>query len=198
MSEYRLVSPAVASRELARVFVDADIARIEVLEEKCFDQGKYWSLGDIHLRATSRDAEDIVAAVCKGSYEWDVRGFDDAHEDLKRLLSLQEPSASARAIDKDQYQKALDRVRRIMDAIATCAVRVGLAHPVFDRSCVDRDALQKGHDHHRGHLRGTPGRSQLCNKVSASGGPHQSSCHRSHGNREPGGQFLKTSTRDED
>lgn len=31
-----------------------------------------------------------------------------------------------------------------MDAIATCAVRVGLAHPVFDRSCVEGMPYRRG------------------------------------------------------
>jgi len=144
MSSYRLSSPEDATREIAKVFAGTGIARIEVLEDKCFAGGGYWNLGEVRVRGVAGDVSEMFAAVSHGAYQWEVPTAEEALAQLIMLLEVKEPTAGDKPAVKEQHQKILDRVRRIMDAVATAAVRVGLTHPIFDPNSVEEMPFRRG------------------------------------------------------
>ncbi len=73
-----------------------------------------------------------------GAYEWKIPTVSKATAELSKLL---EPS-SAKAT-KDDAKRA-DRTSRILDAVATTAVRSGLVHPVFDQESVEDMPFRSG------------------------------------------------------
>ena len=68
---------------------------------------------------------------------------EDASKQLRTLLGIEDPAGDAKPV-KDQHKKPLDRVARILDAVATSAVRVGLTHPVFDSNSVEDMPFRRG------------------------------------------------------
>lgn len=137
----RLTSPLDAADEIARVFLDGEAAVIEVKEDKCFGAEAYWKLGDVTLDADTSSVDAIVRSLRHGAYEWAVKPYDEAHTDLTALLKIEEPAG---AKNKDQYERALVRLDRIMDSVATIAVRAGLIHPVFDSHSVANMPFRQG------------------------------------------------------
>ncbi len=144
MSRYTLVGASDAAKDFALVLLGNGAARIEVLEDKCFRDSAYWSLGNITVQGTLGDYQEVYAAVSRGSYEWEVSELEEASRDLKKLLGIESPVREAKPSTKEQHKKTLDRIERILDAVATTAVRVGLIHPIFDSNSVECMPFRRG------------------------------------------------------
>lgn len=138
---FKLTSPPDAVHDIARVFLGNNSAIIEVKEDKCFGAEAYWKLGEVILDGDSSLVDSIAQSLRRGAYEWAVRPYDEALNDLTALLKIEEPTGNK---NKDQYERTLVRLDRIMDSVATTAVRAGLIHPIFDSHSVENMPFRQG------------------------------------------------------
>ncbi|MGX5827869.1 hypothetical protein [Mesorhizobium sp. 43Arga] len=89
-------------------------------------------LGEIELEGDSTDSSQMVSSAKRGSFEWVVADLVETRTALHTLMEIIAPDANAKGAAKDAHEKTLGRIERILDAIATVAVRLGLVHPLLD------------------------------------------------------------------
>lgn len=138
---FKLSSPQDAAKEIAGVFLDNQAVVIEVKEDKCFDGEAYWPLGKVTLDADYSSLESISQSLQHGAFEWTIKSYDEALEDLRGLLKIEPPAGSGK---QDQYERALAQLPRILDSVAATAVRTGLIHPIFDSHSIENMPFRQG------------------------------------------------------
>ena len=126
MTTLNLRTPREGDALIARLFRVCRKCVISVSDEKAFGNGASLNLGEIELFGPRDGQEELLAAVRRGAFEWTVPNVEEAVADLARLLAHADLNRGAeRAV-------AADKLRRVLDAIATISVRAGLQHPIFD------------------------------------------------------------------
>lgn len=138
---FKLTSPRDAAIEMARVFLGSETATIEVSEDKCFAPGTYWNLGSVTLDGANDQMASIVHSLRRGAFEWDITPYDAAMRSLAERLQLSEPNDRKQ---REQYERAMARLPRIMDGVATAAARLGLILPIFDSQSVEDMPFKQG------------------------------------------------------
>lgn len=137
---FRLASPFDAASDIARVFLDQNSAIISVKEDKSFGVEGYWSLGEVALDSGRSSADALAASIRRGTFEWKITPYDEALNRLKELLTIGDPPGK----NKDQYEKNVSRLDRIMDGTAASAVQAGLTYPIFDSHSVENMPFRQG------------------------------------------------------
>lgn len=128
---YKLVACQDSARLFAPLFLNTGKCRIEVSEDKAFKDAAFLSLGEIELEGDSTDSLQMLSSAKRGNFEWVVADLVATRTALYTLMEIGAPEANAKANAKDA-QKTHGRIERILDAIATVAVRLGLVHPLLD------------------------------------------------------------------
>lgn len=128
MTPNTLTSPKGAIPLVAALFRKTQICKIFVQEERAFTESKFLSLGEINLfpdqETHEHSDDDFTRAVRHGAFEWTIPDESAVKAELLACLGFSGNSEKA--------QKAEGKVRRIVDMVASAAVRLGLNHPIFD------------------------------------------------------------------
>jgi hypothetical protein len=127
----KLSTPKELDDAVARLFNTSSSCSIQVCEETAFAGNNWFDLGKISIKCASHGPEELRAAVRRGGFSWAVPIVEDATQQLSELLGTA-PLQGAQA------EKAAGKVCRVMDSIATCSVRLGLTHPIFDPHALDQ------------------------------------------------------------
>lgn len=114
---HTLTSPEAAISAIAEAFAPDGHCRIQVREERAFSQGTFLDLGNVAVPGWSDDELDAAQALLNGEYEWTTPKATNFTRDL--VAALGAPANK-------------DKARRSVDGLGGVAIRLGLAHPVFD------------------------------------------------------------------
>ena len=123
---FDLLSPRAAEDFIGRFFLDGTPACISVSEDVTFERG-WLELGAIILKAAAPKRSEVVSAVRRGAYRWDVPDEAQVSSQLRTLFGLSTYAAKAQKAQK----AAEERLRGLLDRMASVAVRTGLARPRF-------------------------------------------------------------------
>ena len=137
MTAHRLVAPSDAAKDIARLFSSGGNFVLEVAEDRCFGHGNFWRLGRVRLAGEQSDPQDLYRSVDRGYYDFEVADGEVAQKSLESLLGITPPASNADKRTKESFDKSTSRIPRILDAVATAAIRVGLCHPVLDAASVE-------------------------------------------------------------
>jgi hypothetical protein len=120
MNSQSLTTPREADVLIAQMFRRSPTCVVRVREDKAFE-GKNWlSLGTIAIDGGAETAEQLISAVRRGAFEWDIPNVEATRPALAKLLGVKDDEKSASKLD------------RALDAMASISVRAGLQHPKFD------------------------------------------------------------------
>ena len=129
---YKLVAYQDSARLFSPLFLNTGKCRIEVSEDKAFKDAAYLPLGEIELEGDSADVQQMLSSAKRGNFEWVVADLAETRAALSTLMEIVAPDANAKAAVKSAHEKTVGRIERILDAIATVAVRLGMVHPLLD------------------------------------------------------------------
>jgi hypothetical protein len=125
MSIHTLTSPREAESLIARMFKHDHTCIVRVREDKAFQGTDWLSLGTIAMENGVETTAQLMGAVRRGAFEWNVPKIDPTRQTLAKLLGL-----------KDD-QKSEPKLHRALDAMAAISVRTGLQHPRFDPQALE-------------------------------------------------------------
>lgn len=129
---YKLVACQDSARLFAPLFLNTGTCRIEVSEDKAFKDAAFLPLGEIELEGDNTDPLQVLSSVKRGSFEWVVADLAGTRTALHALMEIVAPEGNVKAATKDAHEKTVGRIERILDSMATVAVRLGLVHPLLD------------------------------------------------------------------
>ena len=122
MSEFRLGAPRDAEVLVAQAFGISATCTLDARDDVAFKEASWLNLGRITLFPSAREHDHVLASVRRGEFEWETPDLDTASTKLmEALVGVRSSSTSDTA-----------KINRLLDAIATIVVRVGLVHPRFD------------------------------------------------------------------
>lgn len=120
MSNHALTTPREADLLVARVFSHSRSCEVLVQEERAFLGAEWLSLGSLALDNGIGGAEQVLGAVKRGAFEWQLPELGETRARLCKLIGIN---------DEDKWAP---KIRRALDAVAAISVRIGLQHPKFD------------------------------------------------------------------
>jgi len=128
MSVYKLTTPREAESLIARMFNHDRKCTIRVREERAFHGDDWLSLGTMAMDSGTQTPEQLMWAVRRGAFEWEVPGIDATRASLAKLVGLKNDAP---------------KLDRALDAIAAISVRIGLQHPQFDPQSIEAMPFQR-------------------------------------------------------
>jgi hypothetical protein len=131
MTTLNLRTPRECDVLIARLFRVSRKCIISVADEKAFREGNQLSLGEVELFGRGDGQDEVLAAVRRGAFEWTVPNVAEAEPRLAESLAHSQLKNDA------EKSAAAEKLRRVLDGIATIAVRAGLLHPIFDPDAIE-------------------------------------------------------------
>jgi len=131
--EHRLSSKSQTELRIAELLISENTLdlSISVAEEQAFAPGQALALGVLSLKAQPGARETLLDAIRIGHFEWQIPEVHEVENCLKALLEIKETNKQ-NAKEQRNHERATDRVRRILDAVAYGGMRLGLTYPRFD------------------------------------------------------------------
>src|ERR1017187_6406330 len=118
MSNHVLTTPREADSLIARMFSRDRTCLIRVREDRAFKADGWLSFGTITLDSGAETPDQIMGAVRRGAFEWNVPDIQPTREDLAKLLGL-----------KTDDKSALKKLARALDAMSAVSAAPASSTP---------------------------------------------------------------------
>lgn len=131
----KLAAPVDLTNSIARL-LSLGSCKLEVQEDHAFGGDNWLSLGSIRAEAVGDDSDAYIRACRRGGYVWITPSIEDTTSALHSLFKVN-------GMGGDDKTRAIGKVRRLLDAIATTVTRLGLVNPVFDPNTLESMPFQR-------------------------------------------------------
>ncbi|WP_454702034.1 hypothetical protein [Agrobacterium burrii] len=131
----KLAAPLDLTDSIARL-LSSGLCKLEVQEDHAFGSSNWLNLGSIEVKSASTLQEAYTRACRRGGYVWTTPSVADTTDALSALFAVD-------ALGPDDKKRAMGKIRRLLDTIATTVMRVGLVNPVFDPGTLESMPFQR-------------------------------------------------------